>query len=232
MAKLINILAASVGGGLLLGASIRLGEAIGSKLNSLPEPDGDGSLKTPVVDLNGRLERLERRLSGSSAEGSAATAPEWQRAVASVAARIDRQQREVETIADRLSRSVQAMESTSGKAAGLREELRRELGDDLDRRLAAIETRLQLNMEAANRKTVDTMLSSIETRIAARISRMESDIAGQSVAVGELRDCALQSERSVQRLIGVLERFVNPATGSAGDIPRAEEPRLSVVPGR
>ena len=30
MAKLIHILAASVGGGLVLGASIRLGEAIGS----------------------------------------------------------------------------------------------------------------------------------------------------------------------------------------------------------
>ena len=43
MAKFFNILAASVGSGLVLGASIRLGEALGGKLKAgLPEPARNG----------------------------------------------------------------------------------------------------------------------------------------------------------------------------------------------
>jgi len=60
---------------------------------------------------------------------------------------------------------------------------------------------------------------------------MESDIAGQTAAVSELRECALQSERSIQRLLGVLERAINPAQvdstppkqgGAAGGAPEQD----------
>jgi hypothetical protein len=66
-------------------------------------------------------------------------------------------------------------------------------------------------MEAAHGETLDAMVSAMEDRVTPRIVRMESEITGQTAAVSELRECALQSERSIQRLLGVLERMTSPA---------------------
>ena len=82
--------------------------------------------------------------------------------------------------------------------------------------LAAVEARVHLRMEAAHGETLDAMVSAMENRVTPRIIRMESEIAGQSAAVSELRECALQSERSVQRLIGVLERIMSPSQTDSG----------------
>jgi len=182
MAKLIHILAASVGSGLVLGASIRLGEALGSS------------------------QRKRREVA----------APDWQSALADVVARVDRQQHEVETIRHQVSRAVNALDSVGVAAEDLRNDLHRQLSEDLDRRLAAVEEKLQLSLKTSNRETVNAMVASIETRVAPRISRLESDVTVQSAALGELRDCAQQSERSMQRLVTVLERVISGKPGAGG----------------
>ena len=54
MAKFFNILAASVGSGLVLGASIRLGEALGSKLKAgMPKSAGNGRNPFGLPNLPG-----------------------------------------------------------------------------------------------------------------------------------------------------------------------------------
>jgi hypothetical protein len=71
MAKLIRILAASLGGGLVLGAGIRMGEAIASR----DAASGTGNAK----ELADRLSRLEGRLSKLSdrdLEGAESVNPE------------------------------------------------------------------------------------------------------------------------------------------------------------
>jgi hypothetical protein len=191
MAKLIHILAASVGSGLVLGATIRMGEALGSP----------------------------RKRRGSEA-------PEWQSALADVVARMDRQQTEVETIRHQVSRAVNALDSVGVAAEDLRNDLQRQLSEDLDRRLAAVEEKLHLSLKASNRETVNAMVASIESRVAPRISRLESDVTVQSAALAELRDCAQQSERSMQRLVTVLERVIS------GKPAEQESPKLSVVANR
>jgi chromosome segregation ATPase len=206
MAKLIHILAASVGSGLVLGAGIRLAETIGSSSRQPRKP----------------------------------AAPEWQSALADVVARVDRQQTEVETIRHQVSRAVNALDSVSLAAEDLRSDLQRQLNEDLDRRLAAVEEKLHVSLKASNRETVNAMVASIETRVAPRISRLESDVTVQSTALAELRDCAQQSERSMQRLVSVLERVVNPKPPEQGTAPMgtapvgtpSESPKLSVVTGR
>lgn len=195
MAKLIHILAASVGSGLVLGAGIRLGGAIGSSSRRAQEP----------------------------------AVPEWQPALADLAARVDRQQTEVETIRHQVSRAVDALDSVGAAAEDLRADLQRQLSEDLDRRLAVVEEKLHLNMKAANRDTMNAMTASIESRVAPRISRLESDLTVQSAALAELHECAQQSERSMQRLVIVLERVVNPKAAEQGT---SESPKLSVVNGR
>jgi len=196
MAKLIHILAVSVGSGLMLGAGIRLGEALGSPSRKPRE----------------------------------AVAPDWQSALADVVARVDRQQTEVESIRHQVSRAVNALDSVGVAAEDLRGDLQRQLSEDLDRRLAAVEEKLHLSLKASNRETVNAMVASIESRVAPRISRLESDVNVQSTALAELRDCAQQSERSMQRLVTVLERVVSGKTASEQN--GTESPKLSVVANR
>jgi uncharacterized coiled-coil protein SlyX len=166
--------------------------------------------------ITARLERLEERLarvnSGVAVAAAKAAPPpeDWQAALSGVVERMDRQQSEVETMRYQVTKATRAMDSMSAMAENLRGELQRAIGQDLDQRLTAIEESLQVSMEAANRETVDAMVASIEARVAPRISRLEADLAGQSSAVAELRECALQSERSIQRLVGVLEKVMNP----------------------
>ncbi len=210
MAKLIHLLAASVGGGLVLGASMRLGGALASPAGKRRKAEGETSPE----------------------------APEWQSALADLAARVDRQQSEVETIRHQVSRAVDAIDSVSVSAEEVRNDLQRQLSEDLDRRLSAVEEKLQLNLKAANRETMNAMTASIESRVAPRISRLESDVTAQSAALAELHECAQQSERSMQRLVNVLERVVNAKPGTSGDDTEAPEQatsefhKLSVVAGR
>jgi hypothetical protein len=239
MAKFFNILAASVGSGLVLGASIRLGEALGTRLKATlpalagngaqplrPSPPPDRRYGNPVPPvLISRLDHLEDKMSRAFSQfdepsgvnpGAAPPTPEWKTIVAGVVARMDRQQSDVDSIRQQVSRATRALDSVGDIANHLRSDLQKEMSRDLDERLAAVEARVQLRLEAAHGETLDAMVSAMENRVTPRIIRMEGEIAGQTAAVSELRECALQSERSIQRLLGVLERITSPAQTNSG----------------
>jgi hypothetical protein len=218
MAKFFNILAASVGSGLVLGASIRLGEALGSKLKAgKPEAVSGKRYASPMPSaLMGRLDRLDEKMSRAFLQREPPVAdavwdPEWRSVVAGVVARIDRQQSDVDSIMQQVSKATRMLDSAGDIANHLRSDLQKELSRNLDERLAAVEARVHLRMEASHAQTLDAMVSTMENRVTPRIVQLESEIAGQTAAVNELRECALQSERSIQRLLGVLERVVDPA---------------------
>jgi Skp family chaperone for outer membrane proteins len=225
MAKFFNILAASVGSGLVLGASIRLGEALGSKLKAaLPEPaqNGSQSLRPSASSLFSRLDSLEDKMSWTfsrfdqPSSVTAAPTPEWESIVAGVVTRMDRQQSDVDSIRQQVSKATRMLDSVGDITKHLRSDLQKELSRNLDERLTAAEGRVHLKMEAARGETLDAMVSAMENRVTPRIIRMESDIACQTAAVSELRECALQSEQSIQRLLGVLERITSPAQANSG----------------
>ncbi len=296
MAKLLHILAASVGGGIVLGASIRLGEGLGGSYRATMKSRGAGkkhedaqTTREPRVSekdaVTDRLERLEERLSRAQqcepAPATEATYPsrqqaatvtntpqstgantrsatfapraarppsapmvspkaldsEWRSALTEVVARMDRQQNEVEKLRQQVASSTYAVESVVNLADDLRDSLHRQISGDLEHRLAAIEEQFHLSMKAANKETVNTIVASIETRVSPRISQLESNMGAQTAAVAELRDCSMQSERNILRLLTALERLSNPQgqkpatsgiSGEAeGQVP--DVPRLSVI---
>lgn len=233
MAKFFSILAASVGSGLVLGASIRLGEALGSKLqaglpesagNGPPSPLAEGRHSNPVSPaLISRLDHLEDKMSRAFSRFDEPAGvnpelqiPELQTIVTDMVARMDRQQADVDAIRQQVSKATRMLDSVGETASHLRSDLQKELNRNLDERLAAAEARVHLRMEAAQVETLDAMVNAMENRVTPRIVRMESEIAGQTAAVAELRECALQSERSIQRLLGVLERIASPAQTNSG----------------
>ncbi len=330
MAKLMNILAASVGGGIVLGASIRIGEALangtakrypdhgirlvpprngyrpdaydysapyeGNGRPAAPEEFDPAPRKTDYVadfGANGqqgertvpnawpvapgvrgpamadgyetdrqqsksgmenlllaRLEQMEAKLgqvaaSAEAAEAAAAAAAataatqvsytpeplapappaEWQEMLTGMVDRIERQQGDLEAIRDQVASATRTVVSAGDIASSLRGELGRQIGDDLDRRLTQVEAKLHESMEAALSETVDAMVNSIETRVAPRITRLEKDVAGQNSALAELRDCSVQSDRSIQRLVAVMERVMLPQAGLAPPPPMPPQRR-------
>jgi hypothetical protein len=167
--KLINILAASIGGGIVLGAGIRLGEAIMAQYPA-PGPDSGGKM---VEKLEEKIGALEDRLVTLEAESP----------------------------------------------VELRVELRDWLDESVTTRMAELETRLKAESSVGQKEMIDAFAESVQTRVIQRISRLEEEVAGQSVAMNELRDCSLRTERSMQQLLGGIERLIvkNPPAAPEAD---------------
>jgi hypothetical protein len=230
MAKFLHILAASVGGGLVLGAGIRLGEAIctsgenkGGRRRHEPEAGDEPAGRIDHDRVIERLNRIENEvLSGRRASGTARAAG-VDPVLAGVAERMDRQQRQMEAMRQQISDATKALDTAGIGQRDLRGELHRELTNELDRRLAAVEESLHRSLDASNREAVESMVSTIEKRLAPRIARLETELSGQSASVAELREYALQSERSILRLLTALEKTVGTKQEET------DSPRLSVV---
>jgi hypothetical protein len=170
--RLISILAASIGGGLMLGAGIRLAEAMAAQ-DQVPQPD---KLAERIGDLESRVLTLEAQKP---------TAIVLEESVAS--------------------------------------------------RMAEVEIRVQEESARSRKETVDAIVESVQTRVVQRISRLEEEVAAQSAAMSELRDCSLRTERSLQRLLGGLERLIvkdarQPEPGSGGAHGSNPQPRSEASP--
>ena len=226
MAKFLHILAASVGGGLVLGAGIRLGEAICASGETTSGQNKGGRRRREVEggdELTQRLDRIEYEVLNRRRDSGVAQPAGADPALAGVVERMDRQQREMETMRRQISDATRALDSAGTGQRDLRGELHRELTGELDRRLAAVEESLHRTLDASNREAVESMVSTIEKRLAPRIARLETELSGQSASVAELREYALQSERSILRLLTALEKTIGTKQEEA------DSPRLSVV---
>jgi len=183
VAKFINILAASVGGGILLGAGIRLGEAIvGRDPAATRDPETGGRLEARLGALEDRLVNLEVVRPGPAAAA----------------------------IRSELSREDERVAALSQIGAQLRVELQGWLEQSVGSRMSDVEAKLRAESDDARRQMLDAFAESVQTRVTHRISRLEEEVAGQSAAMVELRDCSLRTEQSLHKLLGGLDRLLVP----------------------
>jgi uncharacterized coiled-coil protein SlyX len=168
--KLLRILAASVGGGLVLGAGIRLGEAITARDSSGSAGNGH-QFASKLSELEGRLSNVESEgiKTGTHAAGPGASAD---------------------------------------VTARLRGELREWLDQSVGARMVEVENRLRSESDRGQKQILEAFVDSVQTRVVQRISRLEDEFASQSAAMTELRECSLRTERSMQKLLGGLDRLI------------------------
>jgi hypothetical protein len=218
LGKLIKILAASVGGGLVLGAGIRLGEAIAAQIPVAGTESGH--------KLAERLGELENRLLTLESESPAAAGEKQAAEVSSL---------EIDVLGQT------TLDQTSLR---LRGELRDWLEESVTARMAEVETRLRTESERSQKQLLDAFAESVQTRVVQRISRLEAEVAGQSAAMSELRECSLRTEQSVHKLLGGLDRLivknlttvgqgeegVNPTPADAGDLTFSEIASAGIAP--
>jgi hypothetical protein len=201
VAKFINILAASVGGGILLGAGIRLGEAIVGRDPAAARNSETGDrLEARLGALEGRLVNLEA-LSPVAGDASRNTG-------ASADAPDERQTAAVAAIRSELARENEQVAALSQIGAQLRVELQGWLEQSVGSRMADVEAKLRAESDDARRQMLDAFAESVQTRVTHRISRLEEEVASQSAAMVELRDCSLRTEQSLQKLLGGLDRLL------------------------
>ncbi len=223
MAKLIKILAASVGGGLVLGAGIRLGEAIATW-----EPESQPHNRK----LSERLAELENRLQNLAGQGAgqgAGVGPSEAESKAATSAVRDQAGAE-QHFPDR-----SGAEAFSETSLRLRGELQGWLEESVAAHMAEVESRLQAESERDRKRMLDAFVENVQTRVIQRISHLEEEVAGQSAAMSELRECSLRTERSIQKLLGGLDRLVvkePTAKEPSGKEPCGEEPLADRAPAR
>jgi hypothetical protein len=239
MAKFINILAASIGGGVVLGAGIRMVEAMAAERRELPDSAGP---------LLGRLDLLEERLARMEAgslsgkpfasraggdpvgagtldnEDAADVAAAMDHAFSSVRNRLNSQQADIDGMRAQLASADLGIVHLNQQGEQLREELRGWVDENVRQRIGAAEAKLQRNIERTQQHTLDALVEGVQTRVILRISKLEDEVAGQSAAMAELRECSLSTERSMQKLLEGIDKLVSTQARAEA---KPEEPRAS-----
>jgi hypothetical protein len=194
VAKFIKILAASVGGGILLGAGIRLGEAmVGRHMATTRDSENGGRVEARLGAFEDRLVNPETVSPATKADAQG-----------------ERQTVPVAAIRSDLAREEERVAVVNQIGAQLRVELQGWLEQRVGSRMADVEARLRAESDDARRQMLDAFTESVQTRVTHRISRLEEEVAGQSAAMAELRDCSLRTEESLQKLLGGLDRLLVP----------------------
>jgi len=233
MAKLIGILAASLGGGLLLGAGIRLGERLAGDERGEGTDAATGLLAERLGQLEGRLSTLE-----------AIEVPPMESRIdlESLESRLEAQAGEVSAVRVRLDAGANQIETLGQTDDRLRTELRSWLDQRVDERLRGVETKLRAESDEAQREMLNAVIESVQTRVILRISKLEQEVAGQAEGMLELRECTVRTEQSMQKLLGGIDRLIaaqptrgmrsaesEPANGRRDSAAEPPEPRMPVA---
>ncbi len=193
MTNFFKILAASVGGGLVLGAGIRLGEAIAT---GGPEsgPNSNRKFAEKVGAVEKRLAALETK---PKPEGAPA-----------IGSRFAAQEAELSAIRSRIEKESREVDALGANSLRLRGELRGWIQEAVATQIADVEVHLKMEAERTQQQMLDAVVEGIEARLMHRLSGLEEEVAGQLAAMSELRECSLRNEQSLQKLLGGLDRLI------------------------
>jgi len=202
MKAVFKTLALSFGGGLALGAGIRLTQGPSTSSKTPPEPRVDlDPLLARLKNVEGRIVQME-------------TSPPVARAAAPAASPL-------------LDKTLAAFESKLAAQLADTEQLRgeirrvdRHLGDldaqlpviiqsTVDVRFQEVERKLQQNFEEAQNRSMAAFVDTLQTKVVERISTLETNLAQQSSAIGKLRDASLRTDENLQKMLVGIEKLVD-----------------------
>lgn len=202
MKAVLKTLAISFGGGLALGAGIRLAQ-------------GPKSRREPGVDLDpllSRLRNVESRISEMEVvsttriepPASAAPLPSEVLGQSLVAfeARLASQLNDVEQIRGDMRR-------VDERLADLDSQLPVLVESTVDVRFQEAERKLQHEFEEAQSRSMAAFVDTLQSKVVDRISTLESNLAEQSQAIGKLRDASQRSDENLQKMLAGIERLVD-----------------------
>ena len=211
MDRLTSTLLASLGGGILLGTGLKLGEALtpgGPGNQSSSSARATQRVLRRIRDIEGRLDQTEF---GTAGRGEGSRAGHLRKLQAQVAL---------------LEREIDALERTP--AAPSARDRGSSAGRDPFSNTDPIADRdpsegRPSEPRPSDKPYVNSAAETTEARVIDRIAKLEQETASQSAALRELQATAAKTEKSVQRLIAGLDRllssqpFSSQFTGQSGE---------------
>jgi chromosome segregation ATPase len=155
-------------------------------------------------------------------EDAADVAAAMDHAFSSAHNRLNSQQADVDGIRAQLASANLGIVHLNQQGEQLREELRGWVDENVRQQIAGAEATLQRSIERTQLHTLDALVEGVQTRVILRISKLEEEVAGQSAAMADLRECSLSTERSMRKLLEGIDRLV--ATQARAEA-KPEEPR-------
>jgi uncharacterized coiled-coil protein SlyX len=229
MKAVLKTLALSFGGGLALGAGIRLTQ--GSAKSRRREPGVEGVDLDPLLE---RLKSVESRIVGMETvrvESEAgipipSVIPEklavFESRLAGQLTDLERLRGQVRRVDERVieldSQLPVIVQSTVDvRFQEAERKLQHELGAQLpvivqstvDVRFQEAERKLQHDFEEAQSRSMTAFVETLQTKVVERISTLETNLAEQSQAIGKLRDTSLRSDENLQKMLAGIERLVD-----------------------
>ncbi len=205
MKAVLKTLAISFGGGLALGAGIRLTQG---PARSRREPDVD------LDPLLSRLQTVESRIvemeSGAHAEPTPAgplPTDVLGKTLMAFEARLAAQVNDVGQLRDDMRRVDQCL-------ADLDTQLPVLVQSTVDVRFQQAEQKLRHDFEEAQSRSMTAFVDTLQTKVVERISTLEVNLAEQSQAIGKLRDASVRSDENLQKMLVGIERLVDQSRAS------------------
>ena len=256
MKAVLKTLAISFGGGLALGAGIRLTQGPAR------------SRRQPPVDLDpllARIQNVESRIVEMEAEPHLQHAPAAETTLAAFESRLADQLEDVEQVRDGLKhverrlgevdaqipavvqsnvnlrfREVESRlqrdyeEAHSRSMAAFVETLESKVVEipalvqsTVDVRFREVQSKLQQDFEEAQNRSMAAFVDTLQSKVVNRINTLETNLSEQSQVIGKLRDSSVRTDESLQKMLVGIERLVEQ-----GRVPQtpSEAPPVSPAP--
>jgi uncharacterized coiled-coil protein SlyX len=200
MKSVLKTLAISFGGGLALGAGMRLAQG----------PAKDRSEPRAGLDpLLARLKNVESRIvEMESAERVApvASAPTpavfAEKTLAAFESKLAAQLTDVEQLRAEIRRVDERLGDLDVQLPVL-------IQSTVDVRFREVEETLQRDFEEAQSRSMAAFVDTLQTKVVERISTLEHNLAEQSQVIGKLRDASVRSDENLQKMLAGIERLVD-----------------------
>jgi uncharacterized coiled-coil protein SlyX len=195
MKAVLKTLVISFGGGLALGAGIRLTQG--------PKRKEAGVNLDPLL---ARLKNVESRIIEIEAVPHLSTVAQpsavAESTLAAFESRLAAQVGDVEQVRAEVRRVDQRLGELDAQLPVI-------VQSTVDVRFHEVERKLQQDFEEAQSRSMAAFVDTLQTKVVERINTLETNLAQQSQAIGKLRDTSVRTDESLQKMLLGIEKLVD-----------------------
>ena len=200
MKSVLKTLAISFGGGLALGAGMRLAQGP-AKERSEPRADLN-PLLARLKNVESRIVEMESAEHPAPVVSVPAPAAFAEKTLAAFESKLAAQLTDVE----QLRVEIRQVDERLGQ---LDVQLPVLIQSTVDVRFREVEQHLQRDFEEAQSRSMAAFVDTLQTKVVERISTLETNLAEQSQVIGKLRDASVRSDENLQKMLAGIERLVD-----------------------
>jgi uncharacterized coiled-coil protein SlyX len=199
MKAVLKTLAISFGGGLALGAGIRLTQGA-AKSRHETEIDLD-PLLSRLQNVESRIVEMESTPRAEPLPSGPLPSDVLGKTLVAFEARLAAQVNDVEQLRDDIRRVDQCLADLDSQLPVL-------VQSTVDVRFQQVEEKLQHDFEEVQSRSMTAFVETLQTKVVERINTLEVNLAEQSQAIGKLRDASTRSDENLQKMLVGIERLV------------------------